>query len=472
MLLGTVLTFAEPAPSFNQRFEKYFADQDGAEQRWYLPVAEGLLIGSQNFWFVTPYDVLPGGFNMGVNKKEGITNFSEKSFEFQPNCAWGSFRYLVTALAPTSVAIEAPAWATVPSREVHWGNIPAVKDLLIVGAVTKVLPQAKGFEATITFKDGDLPVRFDVIGGAKKERWPDVHSRHYGPHWRHTFDVYYPDGFKPGQDPARPVLINIHGGGWSALDKGPGCNDRVLKAGIVYASINYRYLGEYMQHPAMTVPVAAPLLDAARAIQFIKYHGKELGIDPDRICLTGGSAGGASSAWLAMVDDLAAPESADPIARVSTRVACSVPCQAQTTLDPRQMRAWISSIAYGHHVFLDRRKDKAYAKLKGDEAFQYFYDRREALLLYIKDFSACAQASTDDPPMQLSYGGQKDHVPATDGGNATHHPKFGEHLCKKLKELGVECTYWADDVKNANKRYHGWGGDATFICDHLLPAEK
>jgi hypothetical protein len=69
----------------------------------------------------------------------------------------------------------------------------------------------------------------------------------------------------------------------------------------------------------MSPPVAAPLYDAARALQHLRYHAQELGLDGDRIAVTGGSAGGATTCWLAMRDDLSDPDDPDPIARESTR---------------------------------------------------------------------------------------------------------------------------------------------------------
>ena len=56
----------------------------------------------------------------------------------------------------------------------------------------------------------------------------------------------------------------------------------------------------------------------------IRYKAKEWKIDPDRILLTGGSAGAASSMWLATHDDMADPNSDDPVARQSTRVAGAI----------------------------------------------------------------------------------------------------------------------------------------------------
>jgi hypothetical protein len=55
----------------------------------------------------------------------------------------------------------------------------------------------------------------------------------------------------------------------------------------------------------------------------------------------------------------------------------------------------------------------------------------------------------------------------TNDGNATHHPKFGECLHKRLKALGVESCYWADNVECENKRYQGWQGPTRFVCDKM-----
>jgi len=449
--------------------ERYFRKDDSGRPRWYIPPADGPLAGSQNFWFVTPHDVLPGGFNMGGK----IVNAQAESFQITPNCVWGQYTYRVTRLAQEQgVASTLHQRPNISTRELLFSDLAKVADrtVLINGTITEVLAGAKGFQADVEFAGGPLPLRFDLVKTENEKRLPEVHSRHYGPHWHQTFDVYYPDGFRPETGKALPVLLNIHGGGWGALDKGPYDATSWNEAGIAVISINYRFVSEFDQHPPMTIPVAAPLLDAARAIQYIKFHAKELGIDPARICLTGGSAGGASSCWLAMHDDLAAPQSSDPIARVSTRVACAAPVQAQTSLDPRQMREWIPQITYGAHAFFTREqmKDIKGGKEDNGERFEFFLQHRDEILPYIKDFSAYEQASADDPPILHIYGGQRDVIPAIDASNATHHPKFGEHLHKRLKELGVESYYWADDVPCENPRYHGWPGVKNFVQDKLL----
>jgi acetyl esterase/lipase len=261
-------------------------------------------------------------------------------------------------------------------------------------------------------------------------------------------------------------MLNIHGGGWGALDKQSEGGARWHKRGIVYISMNYRYIGEFQQKPAVIVPIAAPLLDAARCLQHIKFQAEELGIDPDRIVLSGGSAGGATSCWLALHDDMADPDSPDPIARVSTRVHAAAPNQAQTSMDPQQMREWIPGITYGPDKFITDfpdgigRNDKV-------EKFDYWLSKREELLPAIKEFSAYEHASADDPPIMNCYGGRKD-IPVSEGGNATHHPKFGEYLDKRLTEVGAESYYWCDNVPEETKRYNGWVGYALFCLDKLL----
>ena len=94
-----------------------------------------------------------------------------------------------------------------------------------------------------------------------------------------------------------------------------------------------------------------PLHDAARALQFVRSKAGEWNIDKQRIGASGGSAGACSSLWLALHDDLADPQSDDPVARESTRLWCAAVSGAQTTLDPQQMKEWTPNSRYGGHAF-------------------------------------------------------------------------------------------------------------------------
>jgi acetyl esterase/lipase len=132
----------------------------------------------------------------------------------------------------------------------------------------------------------------------------------YGPHERNVLDFWKVDTKTPA-----PLVIYIHGGGFVAGDKSnvnAGTIQFFLKAGISFASISYRY--------STQAPYPAPMMDGARAVQFLRSKAGEWNIDPKRFAAFGGSAGAGISMWLAFHDDLAKPASADPIERQSTRL--------------------------------------------------------------------------------------------------------------------------------------------------------
>jgi acetyl esterase/lipase len=78
--------------------------------------------------------------------------------------------------------------------------------------------------------------------------------------------------------------------------------------------------------PRFTVPEI--IQDMNRAVRFIRHHAKDYGIDPDRIGVYGGSAGGHLSLMLGMAGDKGDPNAKDPVDRESSRVqavACFFP---------------------------------------------------------------------------------------------------------------------------------------------------
>jgi len=65
-----------------------------------------------------------------------------------------------------------------------------------------------------------------------------------------------------------------------------------------------------------------------RSVRYIRYHAKDYGIDPDRIGITGGSAGGHLSLMMGTKPAPADEKSDDPVERTSSRVqavACFFP---------------------------------------------------------------------------------------------------------------------------------------------------
>lgn len=252
---------------------------------------------------------------------------------------------------------------------------------------------------------------------------PTLANVAYGTHERQVLDLYQAPSDKP-----TPLVFFIHGGGWQAGDKSrvSGVKE-YLAAGISVVSINYRYVSQ-AQAAGIKPPVKAPLEDAARALQFVRSKAKEWNLDPKRIGATGGSAGGASTCWLCTHDDMANPSSPDPIARESTRLLCGAPIGAQTCFDPQLLRQWLPNMGYGGHAY-------------GFGNFQAFFEGRDSVMPWIKEYSAYHLVTKDDSPMFLQYSLGKDGKPPVVGQPATdptHSAVLGIKFAEQLKAAGVE----------------------------------
>jgi acetyl esterase/lipase len=279
---------------------------------------------------------------------------------------------------------------------------------------------------------------------------PTLSEVAYGTHQRHVLDFW-----KATSDQPTPLVFVIHGGGWRN-----GSKERLnrfvdaaalLKEGISVVAINYRYT---KNNSELQPPVKAPLYDAARALQFVRSKAAEWNIDKTRIAAAGASAGACSSLWLLYHDDLADPESEDPIARESTRLYCAAVNNAQTTLDPKQMKEWTPNSKYGGHAF-------------GFDDFNQFLAKREKILSWIAEYSPYALASADDPPVYLYYKGAAPAIgkPQKD---PTHTANFGLKLHERCKELGLKCEFTYRGAKHATHK------DATayLIATLKTPTEQ
>lgn len=263
---------------------------------------------------------------------------------------------------------------------------------------------------------------------------PTLGNVSYGPHARHVLDFWKAPSEKP-----TPLVFVIHGGGWQS-----GSKERInrsvdtnalLKAGISVAAINYRLI---VHAKDVVPPVKAPMLDAARALQFVRSKAKEWNIDKTRIGAAGGSAGGCSSLWLAYHDDLADPKSDDPVARESTRLQAVAANGPQTTLDPGQMKEWTPNSNYGGHAF-------------GIPGFNEFLAGRDTILPWIAEYSPYAHVSKDDPPVYMVFPGPP--AIGKDQPDPTHSANFGVKLKERCAEVGLECEVvypGATGVKHKN----------------------
>jgi acetyl esterase len=159
----------------------------------------------------------------------------------------------------------------------------AVLLLLTVPALAQTPAKAKAPDAVDTLAKDLKPSRVLVY---KKiaERELQLH-------------VFEPAGFKAGDK--RACYLIIHGGGWTG-----GAPPRMYpfaahyaKLGLVGISMSYRL------HSAKTgVSVFDCVKDARSAVRYIRAHAAELGIDPQKIIVSGGSAGGHLAVSTALFD--------------------------------------------------------------------------------------------------------------------------------------------------------------------------
>jgi acetyl esterase/lipase len=231
-------------------------------------------------------------------------------------------------------------------------------------------------------------------------------------------DAYLVQGPKP-----LPVVIEFHGGGWregtkNDLDQHFGFLRRLLDEGVSLISADYRLTPKAV-HPAQVE-------DAARVVQFVRSRAREWNLDPERIALMGGSAGGHLALWVGLHPDLADPKHADPVKRLSTRVQAIIDLWG-----PSDFTAVSARIPRG----------EALAALVGATVEQY--ENPDAALVKRKiDVSPVSFVSQGDPPVFIVHNSPADAASPSDprisGKNMHGHSAvFGLLLAARLKDARV-----------------------------------
>ena len=299
----------------------------------------------------------------------------------------------------------------------------------------------------------------DVRIGKTNGRKPPTHANvKYGEHERNVFDIWLADSDKP-----TPLAIYIHGGGFRAGSKEKLKQnelDQLLKAGISVAAINYRYM-------SVATPLPTPHHDARRALQFMRSKAKEWNIDKERVAAFGGSAGAQICMWLAFTDDMAKPDSKEPIERESTRLTCVATSGGQTTND---IEFWQNKIAtllgpdtdvktlsrpLGNITDPEKAHLAKWGAKTPDEAKEI-----------ARRHSAVSIVSADDPPIFMSYGMTPTAKPPTDKGRIRgwliHHVNLGIALKEKTDALKLEAhlKYPGAEIK--------YQSQVDFFVDKLL----
>lgn len=228
-------------------------------------------------------------------------------------------------------------------------------------------------------------------------------------------DVYLPDSDTPV-----PAMIHIHGGGWRGGSKDyvpKFLLDLVESKQLAVISVEYRFT-DVAIHPAQ-------VNDCLRVVQFVRAHAQQWKIDPSRIGVTGGSAGGHLSLYVALHDDIADAASTDDVGKQSSRVACAISFAGPTDW------SLLNQLIHVH---------PAYRQLIGYEPGTPVEKMDAAKMT---DVSPISLVSRDDPPIMQVHGDADDIVPI----------QHAQNLDTKLKSAQVRSELVV--IKGAN---HGVAG--------------
>jgi acetyl esterase/lipase len=143
-----------------------------------------------------------------------------------------------------------------------------------------------------------------------------------------TFDVFMPTGEANGAG-----VLNMVSGGWvsrwTAPERARQQYQALLDNGFMVFSIRHG------SSPRFNVPEA--YADVNRAVRFVRLHAERFGVDPDRLGVYGGSAGGHLSLMLGLDSDEGDPDATDEVLRMSSRVAAVVANYPPVDLRQRAM---------------------------------------------------------------------------------------------------------------------------------------
>lgn len=218
-------------------------------------------------------------------------------------------------------------------------------------------------------------------------------------------DLYQP------KETSKPVpgLIFIHGGGWRSGKR----NDyrfycqRFAAKGYVVATITYRLTSRDKEKNTITNPFPAALHDAKAAVRWMRANAAKYHVDPDKIAVLGGSAGGHLSMMVGYSSDVPELEGNGGNPGVSSRVQAVVDLYGPSDLT--KPLAQVSDLVLN---FVDGKK---YA---------------DAPEIY-KTISPLTYVTKDDPPTLILHGTVDDVVQI----------EQSDLLAAKLKEVGVPYIY-------------------------------
>jgi len=226
-----------------------------------------------------------------------------------------------------------------------------------------------------------------------------------------------------------PAVIDVHGGGWELGEKGIGRGLMLALNGFFFASIDYRLTG--------VAPFPAQIHDVKAAIRWLRAHAEDYNVDPDRIGLTGGSAGGHLTSLAGVTGDMPELEGDSGWEGYSTKVQAVAPVNPVTDF----------RVSAEEYPWLHR--EEPVRKLFGGE----MKDHPDLVALA----SPVAHVTGDAPPFLIIHGTADDIVEYSQS----------QRLYNALVEVGVEATLVSYEDSD-----HGLYGYSVQNWDYIMPFFK
>jgi acetyl esterase/lipase len=266
------------------------------------------------------------------------------------------------------------------------------------------------------------------VGRPAVERTEDViYGRKFG--MALTMDVYVPKEKRNGAG----IIYAVSGGWFSAKQVvAPLVYDEFLRRGYAVFAVTHG------SQPRFTIPEV--LEDMHRAVRYIRHNSWRYGVDPNRLGIAGGSAGGHLSLMQGCAPKEGNPKAGDPVERESSRVA-AVACFFPPTDFLNYGKP--GHEALGNGVLTGFKAPFDFVEL--DQKTRSFvpvtdHDRRRAIG---KQISPVYHVTSHTPPTLIVHGDADTLVPI----------QQAELIIEKLKEANVPCELV---VKKGGA--HGWPG--------------
>jgi acetyl esterase/lipase len=254
-----------------------------------------------------------------------------------------------------------------------------------------------------------------------------------------TMDVFTPKANANGA-----AVVWVVSGGWFSAHEsiGPGFVAELLKRGYTVFAVVHG------SQPRFTIPEIVK--DMNRAVRFIRYHANDYHIDPNRIGITGASAGGHLSLMQGTAGDTGGTSAKDPIDQTSSRVqavGCFFPPTDFLNYGKPGEIAIGCGVLKGFKPPFDFHEQDPNTK-----TFVRITDLGKILEIG-RQISPVYHATSDDPPTLIIHGDADLLVPI----------QQAELILDKLKSSGVETKLV---VKQGAQ--HGWPDllkDTVIIAD-------